>query len=487
MTITIEQIGHAYDYSKEVFAERLERKQAIDKLHELYDLNKNTARDFINQYEWMLRGQGEKFKRTMSYEAFEYYLNHIGNENGQDVLKVAIGAVNENIRYYEKTHGRMTKVRRLIELIERGLGESMPPLTRGGVRHSSGTGVTVGQVFSIAKLHYINGVVYFTAEIGETDLFTLAKHFEQTTKSGDVKHPEKRVGDLVRFAEGLGLVDGHGKAKIIISEIGKRFFASKADDKWSLSSRQKEILRNHILSNPSGSETIFSITSLLSLVQNGFQGKELEQKYASAIGKEEAWKSDVTFERFTKFGLSYLDELGFMDEEFSRNNQGFPVTEAQYQRAVREQATSNNGKNYKEPAGVQPPQPKINSGGTSRFQRNSAVAAEALRKANFKCEILPEHKTLISSSKIHPYLEAHHLVPISNQDGFDASLDVLANVVALCPLCHKLLHHGRAEDKKDFLSKLYSERKTRLSEKGILVDEKTLCGYYSRDLLEEDA
>jgi hypothetical protein len=39
-----------------------------------------------------------------------------------------------------------------------------------------------GQVFAVAKLHYLNGVVHEVAERGTTDLQTLAKLSAQTTK-----------------------------------------------------------------------------------------------------------------------------------------------------------------------------------------------------------------------------------------------------------------------------------------------------------------
>lgn len=63
-----------------------------------------------------------------------------------------------------------------------------------------------GQAFTIAKLHYINGLVYFVAERGSADILTLAQHADQTTKSGTPEHPVERVRTLARFAEGLGLV-----------------------------------------------------------------------------------------------------------------------------------------------------------------------------------------------------------------------------------------------------------------------------------------
>ena len=174
-----------------------------------------------------------------------------------------------------------------------------------------------GQVFTIAKLHYINGVVYFTAQEGNTDIATLAQHSAETTKSGNAKHPKVRVQTLVRLAEGLGLIVRQGKTKVQITELGTRYYEARAKDKWSLSPRQQKLLREHILSDPSRSPTIHSITSLLTLVRKGQSGKELSRQYAAAIGKQDAWRSDVTFEGFTKFGLDYLKELGFIENNIS--------------------------------------------------------------------------------------------------------------------------------------------------------------------------
>ena len=64
-----------------------------------------------------------------------------------------------------------------------------------------------GQVFTVAKLHYVNGVVYEVAKKGTTDLQTLADLSAQTTKSGKAKHPLVRVRTLARLAEGIGLIE----------------------------------------------------------------------------------------------------------------------------------------------------------------------------------------------------------------------------------------------------------------------------------------
>ena len=82
-----------------------------------------------------------------------------------------------------------------------------------------------GQVFTIAKLHYINGVVYEVAKRGITDLQALAGLSAHTTKSGKVKHPLVRVRTLARFAEGLGLIEiiNAGVSEIVVTDIRDRY------------------------------------------------------------------------------------------------------------------------------------------------------------------------------------------------------------------------------------------------------------------------
>jgi len=88
-----------------------------------------------------------------------------------------------------------------------------------------------GQVFTVTKLQYINGVVYFTAHKGPTDIQILADNYTETTKSGKVKHP---------FAKGIGLIT------ISKDRIVERL---RANGKWCLSKSQQQILCNHILSD----------------------------------------------------------------------------------------------------------------------------------------------------------------------------------------------------------------------------------------------
>ncbi|MDZ7860657.1 MAG: HNH endonuclease [Candidatus Krumholzibacteriota bacterium] len=118
----------------------------------------------------------------------------------------------------------------------------------------------------------------------------------------------------MRFAEGLGLLNRDGKETVKISELGRKYFEARLDYKWVLSDQQKKLLREHIIADPTRTPTIYTIASLLSLVRKGHSGKQLSHLYAEEIEKQDAWKSDVTYQGFTNFGLNYLNELGFIQD-----------------------------------------------------------------------------------------------------------------------------------------------------------------------------
>lgn len=64
-------------------------------------------------------------------------------------------------------------------------------------------------------------------------------------------------------------------------------------------------------------------------------------------------------------------------------------------------------------------------------------------------------------------MEGHHLIPMKKQSEFDVSLDVYANIICLCPICHRLLHYGITSEKEYLADKLFENRQTRLIHSGI--------------------
>ncbi len=109
------------------------------------------------------------------------------------------------------------------------------------------------------------------------------------------------------------------------------------------------------------------------------------------------------------------------------------------------------------------------------FKRNPETAKKSILLANYKCDFDQSHVSFITKNG-KPYMEAHHLVPLSTQDYFDNSLDVDANIVCLCPNCHRKLHYG--ENINNDLRKLFSDRVTHLKQAGIDISFEELIELY---------
>lgn len=211
-------------------------------------------------------------------------------------------------------------------------------------------------------------------------------------------------------------------------------------------------------------------------------------------GAIESYKYDAhslpTEAKFEADFLALLKHYDALVERMGSNLQAHtPTSEVQFQQAVLEKAvdTEKGASAFVErPGGVPIPPQKV-TGAPAKHMRNPMAAAHAIKSAAYRCELNAEHHTFTSTSKGAPYVEAHHLIPLSLQSSFTFSLDVTANIVALCPTCHRQLHHGLAAEKLEPLRKLLDGRRNRLAEKKIPIDERKLLRIYNKDLLDEDA
>lgn len=75
-------------------------------------------------------------------------------------------------------------------------------------------------------------------------------------------------------------------------------------------------------------------------------------------------------------------------------------------------------------------------GTTNCFYRSPWVRAWTLQRAGRHCELCKSAAPFLKSSGL-PYLESHHVVPMSEGGG-----DTPENTAALCPNCHRELHCG---------------------------------------------
>ena len=114
-----------------------------------------------------------------------------------------------------------------------------------------------------------------------------------------------------------------------------------------------------------------------------------------------------------------------------------------------------------------------------RFPTDTRLAKTALMLAGYKCEYNPSHITFTSKNDT-PFMEAHHLIPMTAQVDFAVNLDRVENIISLCPNCHSAIHYGAEFERKLLLTKLYNDRREELEDVGIDIDFNTLFSKYYR-------
>lgn len=105
----------------------------------------------------------------------------------------------------------------------------------------------------------------------------------------------------------------------------------------------------------------------------------------------------------------------------------------------------------------------------------------AKQKADFMCEYNREHRTFISKSKNQQYVEAHHLIPFSERKKFDISIDIIENMVCLCPNCHRKIHLAIDSNKIELIRPLLITKLTSLNKMWINITEERLFNFYKID------
>lgn len=117
----------------------------------------------------------------------------------------------------------------------------------------------------------------------------------------------------------------------------------------------------------------------------------------------------------------------------------------------------------------------------SRHYRSAHFKKEkAKRKAGYLCELGARNKCQYFTSRASNknYVEAHHLIQMEFSNDFENSIDVIANLISLCPNCHRKLHHAKDEDRKEDIKYLFLKRKEQLEAKGINISLNELKDYY---------
>jgi len=71
------------------------------------------------------------------------------------------------------------------------------------------------------------------------------------------------------------------------------------------------------------------------------------------------------------------------------------------------------------------------------YRRNADVIVAVLIRANGVCERCRKNATFVRRSDGTPFLEVHHCKPLA-----EGGEDTTENALALCPNCHREVHHG---------------------------------------------
>ena len=100
MKITDDQVRAAEDIASEVYDKQLTATEGAKLLAEAHGININSARDFNNDYRYMM--QGRVFQRAMSAPAINYFLAKIREKRGNEAHALAVSAVDQHISYYEQ-------------------------------------------------------------------------------------------------------------------------------------------------------------------------------------------------------------------------------------------------------------------------------------------------------------------------------------------------------------------------------------------------
>lgn len=161
--------------------------------------------------------------------------------------------------------------------------------------------------------------------------------------------------------------------------------------------------------------------------------------------------------------LSHIPQESFVAED----------NEEKYQKLVEKCPVQNMQESPRKPV-----EPMLVNGVLS-YKRNAAIAAAAMAKAKYICEIDADHQTFISNYNNRQFTEAHHLIPLSRYSEFPSNdLDTLTNIASLCPNCHRQIHLGRIEHVEPMLRKLLDSRIEGYSRLGIEISQEKLVRIY---------
>ena len=162
----------------------------------------------------------------------------------------------------------------------------------------------------------------------------------------------------------------------------------------------------------------------------------------------------------------------YEDTALIDNNDG--IVDTIYQEMVDNAEASNT---IYEPVKYVPTKSNGAGSQSKRPPTNPSIGKEAIKDAHYCCSVDKNHSTFIKKNG-EQYMEVHHLIPLEQQENFKYKLDTKANLIPMCPLCHKHIHYGRIQDVEPIIKKLYQEREDVLKQSGLEITFEELINFY---------
>lgn len=208
------------------------------------------------------------------------------------------------------------------------------------------------------------------------------------------------------------------------------------DNKQELSSKQLEILNQHIEKFQSNEEEIYLTTggteciNLISIVNLQKLTNQFSVKNLIKLNNEEPLQP-----RTQPGNWAYVEELPdwFGLEETSTEEKLAEELEKGIEKSSKLSDEARKERLYQ--ASKKPEQIQVISKG---YRRNPDVIVEVLKRADGECERCEEDAPFLRASDGTPYLEIHHIKPLA-----EGGNDTVKNAMALCPNCHREVHYGQ--------------------------------------------
>lgn len=99
-------------------------------------------------------------------------------------------------------------------------------------------------------------------------------------------------------------------------------------------------------------------------------------------------------------------------------------------------------------------------------------------RSRYMCEVDSHHRTFTAKANNMPFVEGHHLIPFCKRNEFDVNIDIVENIVALCPVCHRQVHLATDDERRAILTKLYKANIDDLQKAGVDISLEQLIEFY---------